>query len=498
MPRFAIHFPPEPVARPSAPANQERVLSPHRHRRWSEFRSTVNGVKRTIREPGAAADQLRGLVLTSAKNSIFIAGADLHALADLPAHELRGLIELGQSVFSRLATLPLPTVAAIHGACLGGGYEVCLACDYRLASPDPVTRIGLPETQLGLLPAWGGSSRLPRLIGLPKALDVILAGKVLGARQAMRYGMVDELAPRECLLDVARRKIEQGKPRRSTKLYLNNVLVATALSAHARTKIFRKTRGHYPAVTKALTVVTKGVSRSLEESLKLETEAMVELAPTEACRNLVRIFFLQERAKKLSVDETTASTAKRIVDRGSAPLIRRTAVVGAGVMGAGIAQWLSSRGLPVILRDLNVDLVAKGMASIARLYEEGCKRRLITKLEVRSGMDRVFPTATEVSLKNVDLVIEAVVENLEVKKQLFHRLDELAAPDTILATNTSALSISAIAEVRERPNEWWGYTSSIRCIECNWLRWWLGDGRIAKSFAVRSSSCSRSGSFPCW
>jgi len=400
----------------------------------------------------AASSQLRGLILTSAKNSIFIAGADLHALADLPAHELRGLIELGQSVFSRLATLPLPTVAAIHGACLGGGYEVCLACDYRLASPDSVTRIGLPETQLGLIPAWGGSSRLPRLIGLPKALDVILAGKVLGARQALRYGMVDELAPREYLLDVARRKVEQGKPRRSNKLYLNNVLVATALSAHARKKIFRKTRGHYPAVTKALTVLTKGVSRSLEESLKLEAEAMLELAPIEACRNLVRIFFLQERAKKLSVDEaTTASTAKRIVDRGSVPLIRRTAVVGAGVMGAGIAQWLTSRGLPVILRDLNVDLVAKGMASITRLYEEGCKRRLITKVEARSGMDRVFPAATEVSLKNVDLVIEAVVENLEVKKQLFHRLDELAAPGTILATNTSALSISAIADGTRTP-----------------------------------------------
>src|SRR6185436_17913570 len=138
----------------------------------------------------------------------------------------------------------------------------------------------------------------------------------------------------------------QGKPRRSNKLYLNNVLVATALSAHARKKIFRKTRGHYPAVTKALTVLTKGVSRSLEESLKLETEAMLDLAPTEACRNLVRIFLLQERAKKLSVDEKLGSVESKAASRS----IKHTAVVGAGVMGAGIAQWLSARGLPVILR----------------------------------------------------------------------------------------------------------------------------------------------------
>src|SRR5205823_7732861 len=162
----------------------------------------------------ARSPDLKGVVLTSAKNSIFIAGADLHAMAGAQANDLASLIELGQSVFNRLASLHIPTVAAIHGACVGGGYEMCLACDYRVASTDRATKIGLPETQLGLLPAWGGATRLPRLIGLPKALDIILAGKTLAAKQALKRGLVDELAPVEYLLDVAIRAITHAKPRR--------------------------------------------------------------------------------------------------------------------------------------------------------------------------------------------------------------------------------------------------------------------------------------------
>src|SRR5437868_5710683 len=156
-------------------------------------------------------EQIKGVVLTSAKSSIFVAGADIKSIAkNTGESDLREFIELGQCVFNRIASLKIPTVAAIHGACVGGGYEVCLACDYRIASPEKTTKIGLPETQLGILPAWGGSTRLPRLIGLPKALDIILAGKTVAARQALKYGMVDELAPREYLLEVARKRILSG------------------------------------------------------------------------------------------------------------------------------------------------------------------------------------------------------------------------------------------------------------------------------------------------
>src|SRR5437867_2678747 len=189
--------------------------------------------QRTLTELGeeldfiARAPQLKGLIITSAKRSIFIAGLDLNIInqSASPA-DVRALIELGQSVMNRLAALPLPTVAAIHGAALGGGYELCLACDYRVASPDRATKIGLPETQLGLLPAWGGSTGLPRLVGLPRALDVILAGKTLASKPALKCGMVDELAPAEYLLSVAVKMIRRGKPSRPAHWLLNNPVVA--------------------------------------------------------------------------------------------------------------------------------------------------------------------------------------------------------------------------------------------------------------------------------
>src|SRR6266436_1528147 len=182
----------------------------------------------------AGESRIKGLVLATAKRSIFIAGADLKSMSEAasPA-EVRELVELGQTVMSQLAALRIPTVAAIHGAAVGGGYELCLACDYRVASTDRATKIGLPETQLGLLPAWGGSTRLPRLIGLPKALDIVLAGKTVAAKQALKYGMIDELAPREYLVDLARKRISSGvaaHPKRKGGLLiplLNSPLVAS-------------------------------------------------------------------------------------------------------------------------------------------------------------------------------------------------------------------------------------------------------------------------------
>jgi 3-hydroxyacyl-CoA dehydrogenase/alkylation response protein AidB-like acyl-CoA dehydrogenase/enoyl-CoA hydratase/carnithine racemase len=425
----------------------------------------------------AGAPHLKGLVITSAKSSIFIAGVDLKTMNEGASLEVvRELIELGQTVMNRLAALPIPTVAAVHGAALGGGYELCLACDYRLASSDRATKLGLPETLLGLLPAWGGSTRLPRLVGLPKALDVILAGKTLAAKQALKCGMVDELAPAEYLVEVAARMIGRGKPQRSGRRLLNNRLVATLLAARLRGQLFKKTRGHYPAVCKALEVVTRGVSRTITASLALEREAIFELVQTEACHNLIRVFFLQERAKKRLLAGPSADCSARAPTtveaqrKGRVPSVcsdplllaqppfsvepkpvTQTAVIGSGVMGAGIAQWLSARKLPVVLRDLNTEQVAKGMAVIARIYREGAKRHVFTTLEVRQGMDRISPAPVEVPLRHADLVIEAAVEKLELKQKIFHRLDELVAEDTILATNTSALPVSELAATTRRP-----------------------------------------------
>ena len=406
--------------------------------------------RRTLTELGQELDfiagvaQIQGVVITSAKRSIFIAGADLNMMSENASlQDVRELINLGQTVMNRLAALPIPTVAAIHGACVGGGYELCLACDYRVASSDRVTKIGLPETLLGLLPAWGGSTRLPRLIGLTRALDIILAGKTLAAKQALKRGMVDELASAEYIVEVATRMVKRGKPRRSGRRLVNNRLAASAIAARVRSQLLKKTRGHYPAVSKALEVVTCGISRSIPESLALERDGILELVQTDACRNLIRVFFLQERAKKqtLAVAGSTSSLTA----------ITRTAVIGSGVMGAGIAQWLSARQLPVILKDLNTDQLANGMAAIARIYQEGAKRHVFSPREVRDGLDRISPVSAPVPLGQCGLVIEAAVEDLELKKKIFQGLDELASDDTILATNTSALPISELAATTRRP-----------------------------------------------
>jgi 3-hydroxyacyl-CoA dehydrogenase/alkylation response protein AidB-like acyl-CoA dehydrogenase/enoyl-CoA hydratase/carnithine racemase len=405
----------------------------------------------------AAHPELKGLVLCSAKKSIFIAGADLHSIAaETDPAKLRELIEFGQAVFNRIAALPLVSVAAIHGACVGGGFEISLACDWRVASMDKSTRIGLPETQIGLIPAWGGSTRLPRLINLPHALDVILAGKTLVGKQALKKGMIDALVPREYLLESALKKVYAGKPHRPRHALKNNFLTARALAAWLRPKLNKKTRGHYPAVQKALEVVTRGISLTVEESLRLEVEAITELTKGHTTRNLINLFFQQERAKKLSVGQILPQAGRNtgletpVNPQAGKPALH-CAVIGAGVMGAGIAQWLSAKGLPVILRDIKPEFIAKGMSNISRLYAEGVKRHTFTPTEARAGMDRISPAATEVPLRNTDIVIEAAVEDMALKKEVFRKLEAAAGDETILATNTSALSVSELAASAAHP-----------------------------------------------
>lgn len=384
---------------------------------------------------------LRGVVFISAKPSIFIAGADVRELASLPTPEaLRAVVRRGQEVFSRLAALPLVKIAAIHGACLGGGYELCLACDYRVASDDRATRIGLPEVDLGILPAWGGSTRLPRLIGLPAACDAILGAKRLAAKPARSRGLVDFVVPKEALLTMARRILAGERPVRKQHVVVNSGLVAAIVAARAKRTIRAKTHGHYPAPERALAVITRGISGSIEASLKLEEDAVVDLASTPVCHNLMRIFFLQERAKRL-----------RLVPDAKPAKVQRTAVIGAGVMGAGIAQWLSAQRCSVILRDIDAERVRNGLQTIAGLYHEGVRRHALDAAAAREGLDRVIPAAVEVSLQRTDLVIEAATEDMGLKLKIFKRLGEVSAPDTILATNTSALSVSEVAAAVPHP-----------------------------------------------
>src|SRR5678815_733939 len=325
----------------------------------------------------------RGLILISAKDSIFIAGADLHGIRKMTTDELREFIALGQTVFNKLAALPIPTVAAIHGAALGGGYELPLACDWRVASPDSCTKIGLPETRLGILPAWGGSTRLPRLIGVPKALDIILGGKTPTAKHALKLGMIDEVAPKGHLRRAAFAWLARGKRPHSLAYSAPvNAVVDAVIGRHVRHNVEAKTHGHYPAVKKAMAVVMRGAADWNEaESFKRERDAIEELLAADSTRQLLNLFFLEERAKRRVIAGVEAKT----------PAIERTAVIGAGVMGAGIAQWLSARGLHVTLRDIDPARVAAGMASAAGVYASALKRRVFSEREARAGLARIAP-----------------------------------------------------------------------------------------------------------
>ncbi|MCW1883425.1 3-hydroxyacyl-CoA dehydrogenase NAD-binding domain-containing protein [Luteolibacter flavescens] len=388
----------------------------------------------------SAHPELEGLIIRSAKPAIFIAGADLNVLSKLQGDKLRDLIELGQATFEKLARLPYPTVAAIHGACVGGGYELALACDWRIASDASVTKIGLPETSLGIVPAWGGTTRLPRLIGLPAALPLILGGKILSAGAAKAKGLVDAVIPRENLEAHALTCIARGKRRAKSFFHLHNPVSVAVIGAKAKKSLRQKSRGLYPGPEAALDIALASCTSPVEEGFRREREAILKLAARPETRQLLRLFFLQERAKKHRVAD--AEPRK----------IGRCAVVGAGVMGAGIAYWLSTRRHEVILRDLDDDALAKGMKSISKSYDESRKRRILTPIEAARGMDRILPSSVPVPLDRCDLVIEAAVERLDIKRKVFADLSARVRPDTILATNTSALPIHELADSISHPD----------------------------------------------
>src|SRR5690606_1499106 len=288
----------------------------------------------------------------SGKDGSFIAGADVNAIAAItdPA-EAEAKARAGQRLFRRLEQLDVPTIAAIDGICLGGGTELVLACTYRLASERPETRIGLPEVQLGILPGFGGTTRLPRLIGLRAASDVILTGRNLNARKAQRIGLIDEAVPTPTLYQRAEavaRAYMQGRPpeRRDRRDTATKLLESTppgrrVLFSQARKQVMKQTKGHYPAPLAALQVMKSSVGLPIDAALDLEARAVGNLIASDVSKNLIHVFHLMESAKKAAPSGATA----RDIDRA--------AVVGAGVMGGGIAQLLATRGIGVRMKDIN-------------------------------------------------------------------------------------------------------------------------------------------------
>ena len=390
----------------------------------------------------------RGLVIVSAKPDQFVAGADLTMLANRPsaAQLSQGSREI-QRIFSDLAALPFPTVAAINGSALGGGYELALACDWRIAADAPSVRVGLPEVSLGLLPGAGGTQRLPRLIGLPRALDQILNARRSNARRALRAGLVDEVVHPAALERAALDRARKGEKR---KVQGGASLVDRAATwlaparafalRQARADVLAETKGHYPAPLKALEAIAIGLADGMDAGLVAEARLFGELATSDVSRNLIALFLLGLAQRRAAYEG---------LPRGEAP--SDIAIVGAGLMGSGIAQSAAMGGATVRLRDVDTAAVSRGLDAVRKLTTDAARKRVIERRESTRVISRVSGTTDYSGFRRADLVIEAVFEDIAVKRNVIKELEDAVREDAVIATNTSALPIAEIARNAMHP-----------------------------------------------
>ncbi len=397
--------------------------------------------------------RVRSLLVWSGKPDVFIAGADLKEFTTISSDEISAGSARGQALFEQVARLPFPTVAAIDGACLGGGTEFALACDYRVMSDATAARIGLPEVRLGIFPAWGGCVRLPRLIGLTAALDLILTGRQLDALRAKRVGFVDEAVPQAIFEDFARRfaRSKSGTGKRATRVTrrppLVSALEATPVGRRvilqkARKKVLAETGGHYPAPLEAIAVIEESWGLPVEAALEVESRRIANVFGGEVQRNLLNLFFETEKVKKeTGVDDPTVRPAE----------VRRMGVLGAGIMGGGIAQLAVDRGIPARMKDVAPQALAHGFAAAAGVFRETVRKRRLTEREMTIRMGRLSGTLDYSGFAQCEVTVEAVVEKLEVKRAVLGEW-EVAVPVTaIFASNTSTLPIGQIAAEAARP-----------------------------------------------
>jgi 3-hydroxyacyl-CoA dehydrogenase/enoyl-CoA hydratase/3-hydroxybutyryl-CoA epimerase len=404
-------------------------------------------------EAYARTGEVRAVVVRSGKPG-FIAGADVRAIeAVTDAAVAEAAARDGQKVFRRLELLPIPTVAAVDGLCLGGGTELILACGHRLASDRGETKIGLPEVRLGFIPGWGGTTRLPRLIGLKEALPLILTGRNVDPRKAQRIGLIDEAVPApvlyqraaELALTVAERGPSSRRPKRLPDRLLNDTLPGRRIVlSRARATVLKETRGHYPAPLKAIETIGRSIGAPLDEAFANEARAVGELVATPVSKNLIHVFHLMEGAKK----GAPAGGAAREVER--------VGVVGAGVMGGGIAQLLAARSIAVRLKDIRPDAIKHGLAHARRVFDRAVEKRRLPRHDAEHAMNLIAPTLDYSGFGNLQLVIEAVVERMDVKKSVLAEAEARVQEGCVLTTNTSSLSVSAMQGGLARPADFCG------------------------------------------
>lgn len=392
---------------------------------------------------------VRGVMFLSGKPGNFIVGADVTEMKTMASGtEAAELSKLGQRVFEQLETLHVPTVALISGACLGGGLEFAMSCRYRIADDHAKTLLGLPEVNLGLIPGWSGTVRLPKLVGLVDALPMILTGRMLSGRQARSKGLLHDMVPVEALPFVGeqllRTVVKHGTagaifkhPKRSLVARLTEIIPPLRNFAFrkAEGQVRDETKGNYPAPLAAIDVLRAGFGQPSSVGFAAESAAIGRLAEDPVTRECLRLFFLREEAK------TSVGVAESVPKS-----LTNAAVLGAGAMGAGIALLMAQKGIWTRLKDVKPELLAKGLATARKLLKVDQQRKRITPLQASDTLDRLRPTTDYSGFKHADLVIEAIVENLPIKQQVFRELAEATSLHTVLATNTSSLLVRDIAQ----------------------------------------------------
>ncbi len=396
-------------------------------------------------------NQIKGVVIVSGKDGSFVAGADISMLAACKsAEDAETVAKGGQAIFQRIEDMKVPFIAAIHGPALGGGLELALACHGRVCSDDKKTQVGLPEVQLGLLPGSGGTQRLPRLIGIQQAMKMMMTGSSVRAKQALKYGIVDDMVPNTILLDVAIDMALAGKPRRkAVKLNLMGKFLEktpfgrNTLFSQARKQAAAKTKGNYPSPELIIECIETGINSGIEQGMAIEARNFGKLVMTPESEQLRNLFFATTEMKK----ETGVSGVKPTT-------LNKIGVLGGGLMGGGIAFVTSTKaGLAVRIKDIRPEGIANAMKYSFDLLNKKVKRRFMRKSEMQKQMSLLTGSVDYSGFKDTDLVIEAVFEDLDLKQAMVSDVEKHCGKKTIFASNTSSIPIGQIAAKAKRPEQ---------------------------------------------
>lgn len=399
---------------------------------------------------------IRVLLISSEKENIFIAGADINEIRNITNEkDAKEKVGRGQRIMNKIENLKIPTVAVINGACLGGGLELALACTYRVAITNPKTVLGLPEVQLGIIPGFGGTQRLPKVVGLKESLKMILSGKPVAPQKAYKIGLIDLLVHEEFLTAELNKFVTEilkgdknyfGKRRKSNKLE-KIPFIKTFIYSVTKKGLYEKTKGKYLAPFAALDVIRKTYGRTYGNiGYKIELNHFCDLVVGESCKNLIEIFFTNEDLKKDSGVEANVKTKE----------IKQAATIGAGIMGGGIAWLFSYKNINIRIKDISIDAIALGYQQITKIFAQLKKIRKVTQHEVNAHLAKVTSTFDYSGFRKADVVVEAIVENMEIKKKVLAEAEKNVNDDTIILSNTSSLSISEMATSLQKPERFAG------------------------------------------